>query len=110
MDRGLPSQPNPWTGGEAEPDGTALDEAGNLYVVHFGAGVVRVFDRRGRLRGSLGSGSSSITNLAFGGPRRNQGSLYAVNGASLAEREHGGRIVRLTLPGVRGVPLIPPAA
>lgn len=58
----LPSQPNPWTNGEAEPDGMALDEAGNLYVAHFGAGVVRVFNPSGDLLGSLGSGASTITN------------------------------------------------
>jgi|GEM_PF-737933 len=99
----LPSQPNPWTNGEAEPDGMALDRAGNLYVAHFGAGVVRVFDPQGRLLGTLGSGASSITNLAFGGAAMNELYLYAANGNSLAEFTQGGRIVRLTLPGVEGI-------
>lgn len=101
----LPSQPNPWTNGEAQPDGMALDEAGNLYVAHFGAGVVRVFDRSGRLLGSLGTGASSITNLAFGGPNLNELYIFAANGNSLEEINQGGRIVRLTLPGVRGLAL-----
>jgi gluconolactonase len=81
----------------------ALDRAGNLYVAHFGAGVVRVFDPQGRLLGTLGSGASSITNLAFGGAAMNELYLYAANGNSLAEFTQGGRIVRLTLPGVEGI-------
>ena len=104
----LPSQPNPWTNGEAEPDGMTLDESGNLYVAHFGAGVVRVFDPSGRLLGSLGSGTATITNLAFGGPDLNELYIYGANGTSLEEVEDA-RIVRLTLPGVRGLPLFPPA-
>jgi gluconolactonase len=103
----LPSQPNPWTGGEAEPDGMALDEDGRLYVAHFGAGVVRVVDRTGRVLGSYGSASSSITNLAFGGPQRDELYLYAARGDSLEEFGEGGRIVVLTLPGTRGAPLLP---
>ena len=102
----LPSQPNPWTNGEAEPDGMALDEAGNLYVAHFGAGLVRVFDRTGRFLGSYGTGSSSITNLAFGGQNMDELYIYAVEGNSLEEISQG-TIVRLTLPGVRGLPLTP---
>jgi gluconolactonase len=85
----------------------ALDEAGNLYVAHFGAGVVRVFSPRGDLLGSLGSGASTITNLAFGGEDRNELYLYAANGNSLEEFEEGGRIVRLVLPDVTGLQLLP---
>ena len=84
----------------------ALDAAGNLYVAHFGAGVVRVFDPTGELIGTLGSGASTITNLAFGGEAMNELYLYAANGNSLEEFEEGGRIVRLTLPDVTGLPLI----
>lgn len=104
----LPSQPNPWTNGEAEPDGLALDESGNLYVAHFGAGLVRVFDPSGRLLGSWGSGSTSITNFAFGGAEMNELYLYAATGNSIEEIDRGGKIVRLVLPGVRGLRLIPP--
>ena len=85
----------------------ALDEAGNLYVAHFGAGAVRVFNPSGRLLGSLGSGEATITNLAFGGSNLNELYIYAANGNSLEEIERAG-IVRLTLPGVRGLPLLPP--
>lgn len=103
----LPSQPNPWTNGEAVPDGMALDEAGNLYVAHYGAGLVRVFDRDGEELGSLGTGSSSITNFAFGGQNMDELYIYAANGNSAEEIDLGGRIIRLTLPGVRGLRLIP---
>lgn len=104
----LPSFPNPWTNGEAEPDGMALDETGNLYVAHFGAGLVHVFALNGQLLGSLGTGSNSITNLAFGGADLNELYIYAANGNSIREFERGGRIVRLTLPNVQGVRLLPP--
>ena len=102
----LPSQPNPWTNGEAEPDGMALDDEGNLYVAHFGTGEVRVFNPEGCFRGSLSSGAASITNLAFGGEGFSQLYIYAANGDSLEEFAEGGRIVRLTLPGINGLPLI----
>ena len=101
----LPSQPNPWTNGEAQPDGMALDEAGNLYVAHFGAGLVRVFNPSGHLLGSLGTGSTSVTNLAFGGSEFNELYIYAANGNSFDELDRGGKIVRLTLPEVRGLQL-----
>jgi gluconolactonase len=52
----LPSEPNQWTNGEAEPDGIALDERGNLYVAHFGAGEVSVFDQSGTFLRSLNTG------------------------------------------------------
>jgi gluconolactonase len=103
----LPSFPNPWTNGEAEPDGMALDEAGNLYVAHFGAGLVHVLNPNGQLLGSLGTGSNSITNLAFGGADFNELYVYAANGNSIQEFERGGRIIRITLPNIRGVRLLP---
>ncbi|WP_460204139.1 SMP-30/gluconolactonase/LRE family protein [Scytonema sp. NUACC21] len=103
----LPSQPNPLTNGESVPDGMALDEAGNLYVAHYGAGVVRVFDRHGHFLGSLGVGSPGVTNLAFGGQNMDELYVYAVDGNPIEEINPGGRIMRLTLPGVRGLRLIP---
>lgn len=103
----LPSQPNAWTSGEAEPDGMALDEAGNLYVAHFGAGLVRVFSPTGELLGSLGTGASSITNFAFSANNPSELYVYAANGNSLEELDEGGRIIRLTLSGVDGLRLIP---
>lgn len=102
----LPSQPNPWTGGEAQPDGMALDEQGRLYVCHFGSGDVRVFGADGQLLASLGSGASSVTNLAFTGPARDTLVVAAANGDSLADIQQGGRLVALTLPGTAGIALV----
>jgi gluconolactonase len=86
----------------------ALDEAGNLYVAHFGSGLVHVFNQKGQLLGSLGTGSNSITNFAFGGTQMNELYIYAANGTSIQEFAQGGRIVRLILPNVKGRGLISP--
>ncbi|PZD72169.1 hypothetical protein C1752_03755 [Acaryochloris thomasi RCC1774] len=58
-----------------------------------------------QLLGSLGAGSSFITNLAFGSPDLNTLYIYAANGNSLNEVERRSRIVRLTLNAVRGLRL-----
>jgi len=51
------------------PDGIAVDEGGNLAVVHFGSGSVWVFSKLGepvyRIRSCRGLGT---TNVAYGGP------------------------------------------
>jgi gluconolactonase len=52
----------------AGPDGMAFDQAGRLYVAHFGAGTVDVFDQEGRLAGTIGVPGRQVTNVAFGGP------------------------------------------
>ena len=104
----LPSHPNRWTNGEAEPDGIALDESGNLYVAHFGAGLIRVFNPSGDLLGSLDTNASSITNLGFNSTNLSELFVYAANGNSLEEIEQGGRIIRITLPETQGLLLFPP--
>ncbi|MGE0797580.1 MAG: SMP-30/gluconolactonase/LRE family protein [Lautropia sp.] len=57
------------SGGPTGPDGMALDEEGNLAVVHAGFGTVWVFSRYGepvfRIRSCAGM---RTTNVAFGGP------------------------------------------
>jgi gluconolactonase len=50
------------------PDGMAFDQAGWLYVAHFGAGTVDVFDRDGRLAEAIPVPGREVTNVAFGGP------------------------------------------
>lgn len=59
------------SGGLAGPDGLALDEEGNLAVVHAQFGSVWLFDRWGepllRVRSKTGR---ALTNLAYGGPDR----------------------------------------
>jgi gluconolactonase len=59
------------SGGLAGPDGLALDEDGNLAIVHAQHGSVWLFSRWGepllRVRSCAGR---SLTNLAYGGPDR----------------------------------------
>ena len=56
-------------GGEG-PDGMAFDEAGNLYVAHYGGGQVAIFDPAGDLAGQIPVPGANVTNVAFGGPDR----------------------------------------
>jgi gluconolactonase len=79
--------------GATGPDGLAMDEAGNLAVVHAGAGTVWVFSRIGeplyRIRSSAGI---RTTNIAYGGEDRR--TLY------ITESEQGVILrVRLPVPG-----------
>ncbi|MGE0800507.1 MAG: SMP-30/gluconolactonase/LRE family protein [Lautropia sp.] len=59
------------SGSPTGPDGLALDEAGNLAIVHAGAGTVWLFSRMGeplyRIRSCAGL---RTTNVAYGGPDR----------------------------------------
>ena len=48
-------------------DGMCLDMEGNLYVAHFGAGVIAVFSPEGELLDRLPAGGMKPTNVAFGG-------------------------------------------
>ncbi|MEU1055480.1 SMP-30/gluconolactonase/LRE family protein [Streptomyces sp. NPDC005876] len=103
----LPSQPNTWTEGEAQPDGLAFDADGRLYVAHFGTGLIRVHDARGRDLGSLDSRCPCVTNLVFGGPDLDQ--LYVTGHLGTSLSDPGPAVVvRLTLPGVRGLSLLGP--
>jgi gluconolactonase len=54
------------------PDGMAFDAAGNLYVAHYGAGTVDVFDADGWPRERIPVPGQRVTNLAFGGPSRDE--------------------------------------
>ncbi|MGH2614034.1 MAG: SMP-30/gluconolactonase/LRE family protein [Thermomicrobiales bacterium] len=56
-------------GGEG-PDGMAFDEAGNLYIAHYGGGKVAVFDSSGDLVDEIRVPGAQVTNVAFGGPGR----------------------------------------
>jgi gluconolactonase len=103
----LPSQPNTWTGGEAQPDGLAFDAEGRLYIAHFGTGLVRVHDARGHDLGSLDSRTPCITNMVFGGPGLDQLFVTGHLGTSLSDPGPA-VVVRLTLPGIRGLSLLTP--
>lgn len=72
----------------AGPDGIAFGADGNLYVAHFGAGVVQVIAPDGAIVASLPAGGPTPTNVAFW-----QDSLYVTEGTS-------GSVYRLDI-GVR---------
>ena len=65
------------------PDGMAFDEAGNLYVAHFGGSRVAVFDPSGQLVEEIRVPGAQVTNVAFGGPGRRTLVITEVETASL---------------------------
>lgn len=85
------------------PDGMCLDEAGHLYVAHWGMRQVQVLDRRGALVRRYPGGNLTTSNVAFGG--RGRDTLY-ITGALGEEGKSPGGLFRIRLPGVRGVPLL----
>lgn len=87
-------------GHQAEPDGMAIDEAGNVYVAHLGTGKVRVLTPAGELWRSLEAGVYDASNLAFGGAAMDE--LFVTGSVGHRSRTPG-RVYRLKLPGVRGV-------
>jgi gluconolactonase len=56
--------------GHQGPDGMAFDEAGNLYVAHYGGGKVAIFAPTGELTDDIRIPGAHVTNVAFGGPDR----------------------------------------
>lgn len=68
------------------PDGMAMAMDGTLYVAHHGGGTVDIFSPDGMLAGTIDIPGKSVTNVAFGGPKRktlvitecDTGSLYSV--------------------------------
>jgi sugar lactone lactonase YvrE len=104
----LPSFPNHWTGGAADPDGLALDADGRLYVVQFGAGLIHVLSPGGIFLSALGSGSGTVTNLAFDPLSPSDLLIYAATGLSFDDIGQGGVLIRITLDGIRGLTLIDP--
>jgi gluconolactonase len=70
---------SPARGGEDEsgPDGMVFGADGQLYVAHYGAGLVQVVAPDGRITAGLPAGGPTPTNVAF-----RQGSLYVTEGTS----------------------------
>jgi gluconolactonase len=87
-----------------QPDGVCLDAAGNLYVAHYGMGQVQVLDPSGQLIRRYETGLILTSNVAFGGPNRDQ--LF-VTGAVNADSTPGA-VARLDL-RVPGLPILPAA-
>lgn len=52
-------------GGTVGPDGIALDEAENIYVAVYGAGVIKKFNRKGHLSGEISLPGKNPTNCAI---------------------------------------------
>lgn len=69
--------------GGTGPDGMAFDEAGHLYVAHFGGGKVAIFDPTGQMTGAIPIPGANVTNVAFGGPDRRTVVITDVETASL---------------------------
>lgn len=85
-----------------QPDGMCLDEQGNLYVAHYGMKQVQVLDPHGKVIRRYPGGNLTTSNVAFGGPQRDQ--LYITGG--LGPESGGGGVFRLDL-GVKGLKVLP---
>src|SRR4029079_18359057 len=70
-----------------QPDGMCLDAAGNLYVAHYGMQQVQVLSPEGKLLARYPGGNVTTSNVAFGGPNRDQ--LFVTGGLG-AEAGKGG--------------------
>jgi gluconolactonase len=80
--------------GEGLPDGMCLDRSGNLYVAHFGMGLIEVLNQKGKIIRRYEAGNMSVSNVVLGGPNRDQ--LY-ITGA-LGDRDTTpGAVFRLDL-------------
>jgi len=85
-----------------QPDGMCLDAAGNLYVAHYGMQQVQVLSPAGELTSRYPGGNVTTSNVAFGGPRRDQ--LFVTGG--LGPEGGRGGLFRLDL-GVPGLAILP---
>jgi gluconolactonase len=81
-----------------QPDGIALDAAGNLYVAHYGMRQIQVVSLEGRLIRRYPGGNLTTSNVAFAGPAMDR--LYVTGGDP-------GALFRIDLPGVRGLTILP---
>ena len=86
-----------------QPDGMALDEAGTLYVAHYGMRQVQVLDSNGKLIRRLPGGNLRTSNVAFGGSKMDQ--LFVTG--SLGGDGTPGILFRLDLRGTRGLVILP---
>ncbi|MFC8849160.1 MULTISPECIES: SMP-30/gluconolactonase/LRE family protein [unclassified Micromonospora] len=84
-------QPN---GIALSPDGATIDCAGNVYWASGSDGLVHVYSPTGTQLGTIRSGSSGTTNVAFGGSDRR--TLYVTSGPT---NDSGLYSVRLNVPG-----------
>lgn len=87
-----------------QPDGMCLDQDGNLYVAHYGMRQVQVLSPEGKVIRRYAGGNLTTSNVAFGGAKLDQ--LY-VTGALGEEQTTKGALFRLSLPGVKGLRVLP---
>lgn len=87
-----------------QPDGMCLDDQGNLYVAHYGMRQVQVLSSEGELIARYPGGNLTTSNVAFGGPNRDQ--LYITGG--LGAEAGGGGVFRIDLK-VKGLVILPEA-
>lgn len=87
----LPRKPD---GGEASPDGMAIDHLGRIYVAHLGMSAVQVLAVDGELLESLPGGCYDVSNLTFGPLGFQQ--LW-ITGAAGHRSQGQGRVYRLDL-------------
>lgn len=85
-----------------QPDGICLDQAGNLYVAHFGMQQVQVLNSDGQLVGHYQGGNLRTSNVAFGGSRMNR--LFVTGSLKTG----AGGLFRLDL-NVNGLVILPAA-
>jgi gluconolactonase len=85
-----------------QPDGMCLDDAGNLYVAHYGMRQVQVLSPQGKLLARFPGGNVTTSNVAFSGPLLDQ--LFVTGG--LGPEGGKGGVFRLDL-GVRGLDIVP---
>lgn len=83
-----------------QPDGIALDAAGNLYVAHYGMRSVQVVSPQGEVIRTYPGGNRTTSNVAFAGPELRQ--LFVTGGDP-------GALFRLDL-DQPGLPILPPKA
>jgi gluconolactonase len=86
-----------------QPDGICLDQAGNLYVAHYGMKQVQVLDTNGKVIRRYDGGNLTTSNVAFGGPKRDQ--LF-ITGGLVGEQGSRGGLFRIDL-GVEGLRILP---
>jgi len=86
-----------------QPDGMCLDQAGNLYVAHYGMKQVQVLDPNGKLIARYDGGNLTTSNVAFGGPKGDQ--LFVTGALGDYGKSEGG-VFRLDL-GVKGLVILP---
>lgn len=80
-----------------QPDGIALDAAGNLYVAHYGMRQVQVVSPEGKVIRRYPGGNLTTSNVCFAGPKLDQ--VYVTGG-------NPGCLFRLDL-GVPGLEIRP---